>query len=151
MRHAAWETSNVALFYLNTLLTIFTISIFIAFSPYFLRSFSHPMASCLFLSFDSFFFKYIYIYIYFFFISFVLLHSYRSGWDFFFFSSFWWDLGTQNFPQQISSFFFRPISVPFSPVFIENHTSFPLTFAIVAHPWNSIYGEVLVVEIWTRG
>ena len=27
-------------------------------------------------------------------------------------------------------------------VLIENHTSFPLTFAIVTHPWNSIYGEV---------
>ena len=78
MRHAALETSNVALFYLNTLLTIFPISIFIAFSPYFLRSLSHPMASCLFLAFDFFFFK-------FFFISFLLLHSYRSGWELFFF------------------------------------------------------------------
>jgi len=39
------------------------------------------------------------------------------------------------------------ISIPFSLVFIENHTSFPFTFAIVAHPWNLIYGGVLVVEI----
>ena len=27
--------------------------------------------------------------------------------------------------------------------------SYPLTFAIVAHPWNLIYGGALVVEIWT--
>ena len=113
-----------------------------------------------------------------FFISFLLLHSYKFGWDFFFFffllvgsrdpkfpsqlqiwvglffffPSFWWDPGTQNFPQQISSFFFPSYFCSLFPCeHREPHQSgsYPLTFAIVAHPWNLIYGGALVVEIWT--
>ena len=45
----------------------------------------------------------------------------------------------------VGPFFFFPylISVPFSLAFIENHTSFPLTFSIVTHLWNLIYDGVL--------
>lgn len=70
---AAYETSNVALFYLNTLSTIFTISIF--FWHFLLQWFNFfPIVwlHCLPFSFDFFFF-------------FLLLHGYRFRWQHFFF------------------------------------------------------------------
>ena len=117
---------------------------------------------------------------YIFFISFLLLHSYRSGWNPFFFFFFFLLVGSRNpkFPSQLQiwvglffCFFFLlvgsrdpkfpstnlPFLFPsyFCSLFPCEHRephqlgSYPLTFTIVAHPWNSIYGGVLVVEIWT--
>ena len=117
---------------------------------------------------------------YIFFISFLLLHSYRSGWNpffFFFFPSggiqepkisftatdlggtfflffFFLLVGSRDpkFPSTNLQFLFPSYFCSLFPCeHREPHQlgSYPLTFTIVAHPWNSIYGGVLVVEIWT--
>ena len=100
---AAYEMSNVALSYLNTLSTIFTVSIF--FRIFFLWFFSRGMASLFILILWFFFF---------FFPSPSQLQIWVLPFLFFPFLSFWWDPGTFSTlnppkisPSNLQFFFFN--------------------------------------------
>ena len=123
---AAYETSNVALFYLNTLSTIFTISTFFSiFSLWFL---SHRVVS-------------LFILIFFFFHFFPYpsrLQFWVAPFFFFLFLSLWWDPGTfwtLNPPK------FSPTNLQFifPLIYVSSHSHLPL--------WH-YHGTQFTVEFW---
>ena len=130
---AAYETLNVALFYLNTLSTIFTISIFFSiFSLWFL---SHRVASLFILFF--FFFSF------FFFISFLPLHGYSSGWHHFFFPVSFLMVGSRdllNF-ELLNPPKFSPTNLQFifPLIYVPSHSHLP--------SWR-YHGTQFTVEFW---
>ena len=125
---AAHETSNVAVFYLNTLSTIFTISIFFSiFSLWFLF---HRVASLFILIFFSFFFS---------FLSFPFTATVVGGTIFFFlFLSFWWDPGTfwTLNPPKISP---TNLQFIFPLIYVPSHSHLP--------SWR-YHGTQFTVEFW---